>query len=125
LDRIDMHIEVPPVPREVLRQTCGVEQTSAIVRRRVVAARTRQLRRQGVLNHELEGAARDRQCVLHHASQSLLDQAMDRLRLSARSYHRIIRLARTIADLSGGDAIEPAHIGEAVQLRCLDRSPRG
>ncbi len=124
LDRIDMHIEVPPVPREVLRQTCGAEETSAMVRRRVVVARTHQLQRQGVLNHELEGAARDRQCVLNHASQSLLDRAMDRLRLSARSYHRIIRLARTVADIAGCNAIEPAHIGEAVHLRCLDRSPR-
>lgn len=125
LDRIDMHIEVPPVPREVLRQTGGAAETSAMVRRRVVAARTRQLQRQGVLNHALEGAVRDRHCRLHRASQSLLDRAMDRLQLSARSYHRILRLARTVADIAGCDAIEPADIGEAVQLRCLDRSPRG
>ncbi len=124
LDRIDMHIEVPPVPRDVLSKTRGGEETSAMVRRRVAVARTRQLQRQGVLNHDLEGDALDRQSALSHASHALLDQAMDRLQLSARSYHRIIRLARTIADIAGCDAIEPAHIGEAVQLRCLDRSPR-
>ncbi len=121
LDRIDMHIQVPPVPHQLLRDTGGEEETSEQVQARVAAARGRQYRRQGALNRELRGGSLSDVCGLDADGQSLLDQAMGRLGLSARSYHRILRIARTIADLEARPTIASGHIAEAVGLRCLDR----
>ncbi len=122
LDRIDMHVEVPAVARGVLHGRQSVAEPSEPVRARVTAARRRQIDRQGTLNNVLHGGMLERFCMLDSASQALLDAATDRLGLSARSYHRILRLARTITDTAGRDAIESDHIAEAVHLRCLDRS---
>jgi magnesium chelatase family protein len=120
LDRIDIHIEVPAVPHDKLREAPAGDSTEAL-RQQVIAARKRQIDRQGGLNYALTGPALDRHGALDDAAQSLLDRAMHRLGLSARAYHRVIRLARTIADLAPSEGIEEAHIGEAIQLRCLDR----
>ncbi len=121
LERIDLHVEMPPVPRALLRRPDPDRETSATVRTRVAAARERQLERQGALNSALQGSALERHCRLDEAGHALLDTAMERLRLSARSYHRILRLARTIADLATSESIEALHVAESVQLRCLDR----
>jgi len=91
------------------------------VRERVIAARARQLTR-GVVNARLSGAQLDQACRLDSATQQLLDQAVDLLRLSARGYHRILRVARTIADLDGSDRIATAHVLEAVGYRRLPLS---
>jgi len=101
LDRIDIHIEVPPVPREYLFGGGGQEESSCAVRQRVIAARNRQVLRSGCLNQQLSGKQLEHECRLGKAAQNLLEQAMDKLGLSARAYHRILRVARTIADLAG------------------------
>lgn len=91
------------------------------LREQVVAARSRQSRRQYCLNNELQVHSADCHCTLKPPAQSLLNRAMQQLGLSARAYHRIVRLARTVADLDESETIEVTHIGEAIQLRCLDR----
>ncbi|MDH3690738.1 MAG: YifB family Mg chelatase-like AAA ATPase [Gammaproteobacteria bacterium] len=121
LDRIDLHVNVPPVPREVLRRKQACCDTSQTVRTRVERVRERQLLRQGMQNVDLSSGGIEMHCRLDEPSQGLLDQAMERLDLSARSYHRILRVARTIADMSDANDIEVTHVGEAIQYRCLDR----
>ncbi len=123
LDRIDMHIEVPAVPRDqLLRKRDTDIETSAIVQQRVEAARLRQLTRSGCANHALTNKQVEKVCVLDDASRQFLDQAMTRLGLSARAYHRVIKVARTIADLAGDQDLATTHLGEALQYRCLDRT---
>ncbi len=123
LDRIDGHVEVPAVAHDKLHEAPSGETTRQL-RKQVVAAHAVQRHRQGCPNKDLGVRATERHCSLTGAACSLLDTAMDRLGLSARAYHRVIRLARTIADLAGSSDIEPEHIGEAVQLRWLDRRAR-
>jgi magnesium chelatase family protein len=120
LDRIDMHVEVPRLPFRDLEGPSG--ETSSAVRERVVQARQRQLAR-GDINSRLASAQLDRHCSLHPADRRLLEQSMERLHLSARAWHRILKLARTIADLEGAGGIETLHLAEAINYRCLDRSP--
>jgi magnesium chelatase family protein len=91
------------------------------VRARVEAARQRQLARAGVANHQLGAKQIDTLCALDGEGRALLEQAGTRLGFSARAYHRIMKVARTIADLDGQERIAPAHVGEAIQYRCLDR----
>lgn len=120
LDRIDLHIEVPTLAASVLRdnQVC---ESSAQVKERVLAARQRQQQRQQVTNKNLTPRLLDQYCVLGEKEGKLLDQAMQRLRLSARAYHRILRVARTIADLANSEQILVPHITEAIGYRLLDR----
>ncbi|MGA8260452.1 MAG: YifB family Mg chelatase-like AAA ATPase [Arenicellales bacterium] len=120
LDRIDIHIEVPTVPHEKLQAEPEGE-SSGELRTQVIAAQELQHRRQGCLNKDLSIRAIEQHCALDASTRTLLNRAMERLGLSARAYHRIVRLARTIADLAQSDHIESPHLGEAIQLRCLDR----
>jgi magnesium chelatase family protein len=124
LDRIDMHVEVPRIPPaefQLQQSTAAGEETSAEVRARVERARSLQWVRAGCLNHALQGRRIERDCALDRAGQGLIQQAMERLGLSARAYHRILRLARTIADLAGEAAIQVPHLSEAIGYRRLDR----
>lgn len=122
LDRIDIHVEVPAVPREYLVQGGQRPEPSTAVRKRVIVARERQHLRGGYLNHALSGGRLEAICKLDKDCQNLLLSAMDRLGLSARAYHRIIRVARTIADLDDAVEISVGHISEAIQYRALDRT---
>ena len=121
LDRVDLHVEVPRLPREALRSAPG--ESSATVRARVARARALQVARSGAPNAWLAQADVERLCRLAPADQALLDRAVERLGLSARAYHRILRVARTIADLDGADAIAHAHLTEALGYRRMDRRP--
>jgi magnesium chelatase family protein len=116
LDRIDLHIEVPALSEDELTQAASGE-SSHVIRARVEQARARQQQRQGKPNHLLGSKETEHYCPLDTASMALLKQAISRLDLSARAYHRILRVARSIADLSGEEMIKPAHIAEAVQYR--------
>ncbi len=122
LDRIDLHVEVPALPAEVLHRGQPGEATAAVVPR-VLLARERQHARQGRLNQDLAPGEVSTHAALARAEADLLEQAMQRLRLSARAYHRILRVARTIADLEGDAAIGSAHLHEALGYRVLDRMP--
>jgi magnesium chelatase family protein len=126
LDRIDMHIEVPPVPRAVLlSETSADGATSAEAQARVEAARNRQRERSGVANALLNNKQIEETCRLEEEGRRVLEQAMERLGLSARAYHRVLKVARTIADLALEETIRPAHVAEAVRYRCLDRGALG
>jgi magnesium chelatase family protein len=116
LDRIDLTVEVPAVPAEALQQKPDGE-SSATVRDRVSAALGRQMARQGKPNARLNTKEIDRHCQPDAAGAALLKQAATRLGLSARAFHRVQKVARTIADLAGTEQIGAAHIAEAVQLR--------
>lgn len=124
LDRIDLHIEVPPVEYDKLADDTPAE-SSAEIRRRVNAARLRQqerLKGAGITaNAQIPPGLLRRVCPLTPAAQTLLKSAFDRLGLSARAYDRLLKVARTIADLDGADTLDSAHIAEAVQYRSLDR----
>ena len=144
LDRIDLHVDVPSVPAAALPGV-GSAEPSSMVRERVRAARQRQLERAGAargekrpdaggpaprgafaaprpsVNARLRGAALRRACALDAGGRQLLGEAMEKLGLSARAHDRILRVARTIADLEGAERIAAAHLAEAVQYRALDR----
>ncbi|MEW5769199.1 MAG: YifB family Mg chelatase-like AAA ATPase [Pseudomonadota bacterium] len=118
LDRIDLHVEVPALPEAELTQV-GAGEESATVRKRVCAARARQIARQGKPNAHLAGKEIERHCAPDEAALGLIRQAIARLNLSARGYHRILRVARSIADLDAAPLIRAAHMAEAVQYRRL------
>lgn len=125
LDRIDIHIEVTPVPFEKLSEERKGE-GSVEIRKRVTAARELQTSRFDSLEHVHYNAQMNTKhirqyCKLDDASKTLLKNAMERLNLSARAYDRILKVARTIADLDNSQEIIGSHIGEAIQYRSLDR----
>ncbi|MCH7897799.1 MAG: YifB family Mg chelatase-like AAA ATPase [Proteobacteria bacterium] len=124
LDRIDMHVEVGRPPRALLRRSAPDGEKSADVMARVVAARRLQIKRAGVCNARLQGKDLARDCELDESGWQLLDNAADKFALSVRSYQRILRVARTIADLAGEQTITPPHIAEAMSLRGLRRRNR-
>jgi magnesium chelatase family protein len=116
-DRFDLSLEIPAVPWSDLRADRAGE-PSAAVRARVLDARTRQLARQGCLNARLEGRALRAACPFGTGRvEALLAESVARLQLSARAVMRVLRVARTIADLEGVDAIAEAHVAEALQFR--------
>ncbi len=120
MDRIDIHVEAPRVNYEKLSSD-RLGEPSAAIRERVIAARQRQSERfrgTRLLSNADMGAAEIREyCTLDGAGQSLMKAAVRQLNLSARAYHRVLRMARTIADLTGVEQIAPAHLAEAIQYR--------
>ena len=129
MDRIDLHIEVTPVALEELSSD-RVEESSATIRERVIRAREIQTARfegiEGVHTNAMMNSRMVREyCPLDSAARTLLERAMERLKLSARAYDRIIKVARTIADLAGEAQIAPSHIAEAITYRSLDRESWG
>jgi magnesium chelatase family protein len=124
LDRIDLHIEVPAVPFQELSASADGT-SSAVMREQVKQARAVQRTRFGPDSHRLNAKMTTRQmrkhCVLEQEGRQLLQTAMDELGLSARAHDRILRVARTIADLEGVAEIKPGHVLEAIGYRSLDR----
>lgn len=123
-DRLDIHVDVPPIPvRELSGE--GQQESSAQIRERVGAARARQTaryRRDGIFtNAQLKPRHLKKYCALDETGQDLLERAMAKLGLSARGYGRILRVARTIADLADAETIRPGHVAEAIQYRSVDR----
>jgi len=121
LDRIDIHIEVPRLDKLALDSNAPRGESSARIRERVNQAYHRQIQRCGKSNIDLNNKEIDAFCQLGSREQQVLNQAMDKLRLSARAYHRILKLARTIADIAGSAQIEMPHLAEAITYRSVDR----
>jgi magnesium chelatase family protein len=121
LERIDLHVEVPRMPPMQLRTDGESGEPSAAVRARVLAARALQLARSPATNAQLDQPQTNAFCRLTPRDSALLERAVDALQLSARSLHRILRVARTIADLAGSQAIETPHLTEAIGYRKLER----
>lgn len=125
LDRIDIHLHVPQVKYREFAEPSDAESSSAI-KARVSFARSIQQERfagSGVTsNAQMTGRQIKKYCTLGPDAQGLLKMAMTELELSARAYDKILRVSRTIADLAGGELIEPEHIAEAIQYRSLDRN---
>lgn len=124
LDRIDLHIEVAPVPHAELQGARA--EPSEDVRKRVCAARELQEQRfasfPGIYcNAQMNGSLMSEHCILDSSMKAILSQAIEKLKLSARAHDRILKVARTIADLSGSEQIQIAHLAEAIQYRSLDR----
>jgi len=122
LDRIDLQVEVPRVPLAELGADGAAGEPSATVRKRVVAARDRQFARSGKANAALNHREVQRDCALASSDRNLLERSLDRLGLSARAYHRILRVARTIADLGDAERITTLHLTEAIQYRRFARA---
>jgi len=121
LDRIDLHVEVPRLPPSELRPDAPDGESSAAIRERVVRARAIQHQRAGRPNARLSQSETMAWCRLGERDQALLERAIDALQLSARSMHRILRVARTIADLADSPHIATAHLTEALGYRQADR----
>jgi magnesium chelatase family protein len=125
LDRIDLHVEVTPVPFSELN-TLRPQENSASIRNRVIKGRQIQAERYSnkpgiYCNAQMSSKTLREVCVIDNAGQSLLKAAIQKLNLSARAYDRIVKVSRTIADLSGSANIETEHLAEAIHFRSLDR----
>lgn len=122
LDRIDLHVDVPRPPRAALRPDAPADgEPSAAVAARVLAARNRQLARSGKPNARLSPREAGHFCTPDIQGIDLLERAAERLGFSARAYHRILKTARTIADLAASESVQSPHIAEAIGYRLLDR----
>ncbi|EKD76943.1 MAG: Sigma 54 interacting protein [uncultured bacterium] len=118
LDRIDMHVRVPPLPHELLlSQQTEQSESSETIRARVMAAREKQYARSSFINAQLTSELITQHCGVEKSDYAFLNQAMTKLGLSARAYHRILKLSRTIADLDSSDKIKQAHLQEALGYR--------
>ena len=121
LDRIDMQIEVATNTQELLNQSSAAGESSVIVKKRVIAARNIQQQRQHKLNTELAASEVENYCALRKEDKELISHAIERLNLSARAYHRILKVARTIADMDKSEGIRSAHLMEALGYRKFDQ----
>jgi magnesium chelatase family protein len=121
LDRLDLHVNVPRVEFKSLHDPGASHEASKEVAARVMRTREVQMRRQGGCNAGLDNAAVERHCTPNAACLRLLERAMQQLGLSARGYHRILKVARTIADMDGQEQIELGHVSQALALRSMDR----
>ena len=115
-----MHVEVPRLSFDDMQGKKG--ECSAIMRERVTQTRDIQLQRNNTLNSRLTHQQIEEVCALNKTDRLLLQQAIEKLQLSARAYHRILKLARTIADMGAAPGIQIAHLMEAISYRRLDRS---
>jgi magnesium chelatase family protein len=122
LDRIDLHVDVPALRENDLSDAPPGE-PSAAVRARVDAAHERQLARQVRQNAFLASGEVERWCALDVAAQKLLRESTSRLGLSARAFHRVLKVSRTIADLAANDFVRSTHVAEALAYRQIDRQP--
>lgn len=124
-DRIDIHLEIPQIEYKDLAGT-ETSESSSEIRKRIMGARKIQLARFSEFRFSVNAEMNPREikkfCKLSKQSESLLERAMKELEFSARGYHKIIKLGRTIADLAGSETIEPEFIAEALQYRSLDRN---
>jgi len=121
LDRFDMSLEIPALPKGTLAEGGERGESTQIVRKRVLVAREKMLSRASKVNALLGSREIERYCPLHKQDAQFLETALHRLGLSIRAYHRIIKVARTIADLEGAAHIERNHIAEALGYRAMDR----
>ena len=123
LDRIDIQIELPRLEQdELLKGSHKKQETSSQVRARVIRTREQQLQRQGCLNAKLGNQQIEQFCALDPESERLLISSIDKFRLTARSYHKVLRLARSTADMANDTNILPRHLAEAIAYRQQDRS---
>jgi magnesium chelatase family protein len=120
LDRIDMHIEVPALSHQDLQQRSHSIEKSIIVKQRVIAAQQRQQARRHHCNAHLSNKEIEQDCQLSPSNQAVLEKTMNKMKLSARAYHRILKLARTIADLEQSETIQLHHLSESIGYRKLD-----
>jgi magnesium chelatase family protein len=124
-DRFDLTVDLQAVPWHQMRDE-AMSESSAAVKARVVAARARQYARQGVINGQLENRALRSACRLSdRASEAMLGKAVTRLNLSVRAVARVLKVARTVADLEDNPAIEARHVAEALQLRMSEGTIQG
>ncbi len=121
LDRFDLSLEIPLPPPGILSQGSQGEESSATVRQRVLAARERQMLRQNKLNAHLENREMKNCCRLRREDAVWLEQTLTQLGLSIRAWQRLLKVARTIADLAEVEEIERCHLQEALSYRAIDR----
>lgn len=121
LDRIDIQLYVPRVPHSELRKSARIEEGSASIRNRVINAREIQQNRQQKLNSQLSNKEIKKFCKLDKQSEILIDTVMDKFNMSARAYHRILKLSRTIADTKHSENIISEYLSTAIKMRCMDR----
>lgn len=121
LDRFDMSIEIPALPKGTLSQGGDRGESTSVIKERVLRARETMLVKRGKANALLGTREIETYCPLRKEDAEFLETALHRLGLSVRAYHRIIKVARTIADLSNKEAIERVHLAEALGYRAMDR----
>ena len=121
LDRIDMHVHLPRVPLTQLQSSCSDEENSAFIKAKVIKCRAQQHKLRGKLNSQLQSQELDKHCSISPSLCDFLTKVCDKLNMSARAYHRVLKLARTIADLDQVDDIQKHHLAEAIGFRSLDR----
>jgi magnesium chelatase family protein len=121
LDRIDMHVDVPAVSHQDLQESSELIEQSSVVKQRVIQAQQRQRARRDHCNAHLTNKEIEQDCRLSSDNQKVLEKTMNKMKLSARAYHRILKLARTIADLDNSDSIKLHHLTESIGYRKMDQ----